>query len=76
MKPAKNLFDVNLPTQTEEFASESVDDEAEPRKKHKKKKSKKRSSKSPSRERDDLEDFLNGSPESSQPRDAAVYEEL
>lgn len=77
-KSAKNLFAVDLPTQTVELASESVDDDVdvEPKKKHKKKKSKKRASKSPSRERDDLEDFLNGSPESAQHRDAAVYEEL
>ena len=52
----------------------SADSDEEPKKLKKKKKAKKRSSKSPSRERDDLEDFLNGSPESSQPRDATVYE--
>ena len=76
LKPTKNLFDVDLPTQQVDLAAESIDEEPEPRKKPKKKKSKKRSSKSPSRERDDLEDFLNGSPESGQPRDAAVYEEI
>ena len=76
MKSAKNLFDVPALTSPQvELVSESNDDEPT-KKKPKKKKSKKRGSKSPSRERDDLEDFLNGSPESSQPRDATVYEAL
>jgi hypothetical protein len=76
MKSAKNLFNVPaLASPQVELVSESNDDEPT-KKKSKKKKSKKRGSKSPSRERDDLENFLNGSPESSQPRDATVYEAL
>jgi len=82
-KAAKALFDVppNLSLHLEEKsidgASFSADSEIEEKKKKpKKKKSKKRASKSPSRERDELEDFLNGSLEGKKPPDATVYEEL
>ena len=76
LKAAKNLFQVpdSLPVVVAPEIELSADSDEEPKKLKKKKKAKKRSSKSPSRERDDLEDFLNGSPESSQPRDATVYE--
>lgn len=82
-KSAKALFEVptslsvNLEENSVEVASVGADSEIEEiKKKHKKKKSKKRASKSQSRERDDLEDFLNGSFEASQPPDATVYEAL
>jgi hypothetical protein len=79
-KTAKALFDVppSLSMNLEETSVEplSVSDTEDKKKKHKKKKSKKRASKSPSRERDELEDFLNGSFEGGQPPDATVYEAL
>lgn len=77
-KVSKNLFDVpDLDVATQQFATITTEsDDEKKNKKHKKKKSKKRSSKSPSRERDELEDFLNGSLEGNQPPDATVYEAL